>query len=117
MFNTTRIFAIKTLLRTALRNKFAKYAPESTHMPFHFALLGKDRMALYSFLQSLNTTFGTSIFEPVAEAIAKTRFVKVAKQYTVGAEIFAAAQVEANSIVEEIAISGEPDKNAEIARL
>ncbi|MDR0411845.1 MAG: TdeIII family type II restriction endonuclease, partial [Treponema sp.] len=27
-------------------------------MPFHYRLLGRDRMALFSFIQSLNTTFG-----------------------------------------------------------
>lgn len=37
-------------------------------MPFHTRLLGKDRMALFSFIHSLNTNFGTSIFEPVALA-------------------------------------------------
>lgn len=58
---------IKNRLSAALRAKFADYAPESAYMPFHTRLLGKDRMALYSFIQSLNTNFGTSIFEPVAE--------------------------------------------------
>ncbi len=32
-------------------------------MPFHYRLLGKDRMALYSFIHSLNTAFGNSIFD------------------------------------------------------
>ncbi len=50
-------------------------------MPFHMRLLGKDRMALFSFNQSLNTNFGTAIFEPVAEAIAKDNF-KTAKTHT-----------------------------------
>lgn len=43
-------------------------------MPFHTRLLGKDRLALFSFIQSLNTTFGTSIYEPVAVALAEDRF-------------------------------------------
>lgn len=49
-----------------MRNKFENYSPESNSMPFHYRLLGKDRMALFSFIHSLNTTFGTPIFEPVA---------------------------------------------------
>jgi hypothetical protein len=32
-------------------------------MPFHARLLGQDRMALFSFIHSLNTNFGTSINE------------------------------------------------------
>ena len=59
---------IQQVIKTCLRNKFQNYKPESNNMPFHYRLLGKDRMALYSFIQSLNTTFGTSIFEPVAVA-------------------------------------------------
>jgi hypothetical protein len=65
--------AIEATIKDSLRRKFRNYKPESKHMPFHFNLLGKDRMALYSFIQSLNTTFGTSIFEPVAVAKAKRR--------------------------------------------
>ena len=49
-------------------------------MPFQVRLLGRDRMALYSFIQSLNTTFGTSIYEPVARAIAAAHFDKVELQ-------------------------------------
>lgn len=58
---------IQEVIKTCLQNKFKKYKPESNYMPFHHALLGRDRMALFSFIQSLNTTFGTSIFEPVAQ--------------------------------------------------
>ena len=39
-------------------------------MPFHTRLLGTDRLALYSFIHSLNTNSGTSVFEPVAVALA-----------------------------------------------
>ncbi|HUS49630.1 MAG TPA: TdeIII family type II restriction endonuclease, partial [Candidatus Paceibacterota bacterium] len=31
-------------------------------------------MALFSFIHSLNTTFGISIFEPVAETLASLNF-------------------------------------------
>lgn len=50
-------------------------------MPFHYRLLGRDRMALFSFIHSLNTTFGTSVFEPVAESLAKSSFHISQKQY------------------------------------
>jgi len=50
-------------------------------MPFHTRLLGKDRLALYSFIHSLITNFGTTIFEPVAVALAKNKF-KYAKAHT-----------------------------------
>ncbi len=40
-------------------------------MPFHHRLLGKDRYAMFSFIQSMNTTFGISIWEQVAVILAK----------------------------------------------
>ena len=44
---------IKDILKHALRNKFANHNPEPCSMPFHTRLLGKDRLALYSFIHSL----------------------------------------------------------------
>jgi hypothetical protein len=52
---------IENTIKQCIRNKFLTYKPETNHMPFHYRLLGRDRMALFSFIQSLNTTFGTSI--------------------------------------------------------
>ena len=43
---------IKNRLILSLRNKFENYKPETSSMPFHTRLLGKDRMALYSFPKS-----------------------------------------------------------------
>jgi len=81
-------------------------------MPFHFRLLGRDRMALFSFIHSLNTTFGTSIFEPVAEEIAKFKFIESKCQFIVGDEISELAQVEIQNIINQISRG---DKNPEKA--
>ena len=75
---------IKDLIKRVIVEKLKTYKPETQSMPFHHRLLGKDRMALFSFIHSLNTTFGTSIFEPVAELLAKSRFKTVKRQYEVG---------------------------------
>lgn len=83
---------IKARLSSALRQKFTNYKPESTFMPFHTRLLGKDRMALYSFIQSLNTNFGTSIFEPVAEELVLQNFDVVKRQVEAGSIITKEAQ-------------------------
>ena len=105
---------IQEVIKTCLRNKFKNYKPESNNMPFHFRLLGRDRMALYSFIQSLNTTFGTSIFEPVAVALAKNNFVKVASQYIVGDTIFENCQQSIQHIINQLTVGATPDKNKEI---
>lgn len=109
--------SVKATIRDSLRNKFQNYNPESKNMPFHYRLLGKDRMALYSFIHSLNTSFGTSIFEPVAETLAKTRFVKAQSQYEVGNEISEYAQNEIQDIINELTTHANPDKREEIRRI
>lgn len=62
MKNKKQFTIIKKLIIDSIKNKLKTYKPESFSMPFHYRLLGKDRMALFSFIHSLNTTFGTSIF-------------------------------------------------------
>jgi hypothetical protein len=59
-----KIKQVVDVLKQSLRHKFRNYNPESAVMLFHTWLLGKDRMALFSFIHSLNTNFGTSTFEP-----------------------------------------------------
>ncbi|MGB9521666.1 MAG: TdeIII family type II restriction endonuclease, partial [Anaerolineales bacterium] len=64
--STEHINLIEKTILDNIRRKLRHYQPETKQMPFHYRLLGRDRMALFSFIHSLNTTFGTSIIEPVA---------------------------------------------------
>ncbi len=68
-----QIKSVEDTIRNSLRNRFKTYHPEPAVMPFHTRLLVKDRLALYAFIHSLNTNFGTTIFEPVALSIASSR--------------------------------------------
>ena len=108
---------IETVIKESLRKKFQSYKPETSNMPFHFRLLGHDRMALFSFIQSLNTTFGTSIFEPVAETMASLKFPFAQKQYAVGDTISEQAQSEIQRIMNELTLGNSPSKIDEIARI
>lgn len=108
---------IQHVISTCLRNKFKNYIPQNNLMPFHTRLLGKDRMALYSFMQSLLTTFGTSIFEPVAATLAKTKFAKVETQYIVGDCIYKNCQQSIQAIVNELTYRPKPDKGKELMEL
>jgi type II restriction enzyme len=112
-----QIEQVEKVIKESLRNKFLSYKPETNNMPFHYRLLGKDRMALYSFIQSLNTTFGTSIFEPVAEFLASLKFPFSQKQYEVGDAISEYAQLEIQNIINELSRGGNPDKMKEIERI
>lgn len=106
---------IEEILKRCLEAKFASYKPETSNMPFHSRLLGKDRLALYSFIQSLNTTFGTSIFEPVAQALAAQRFREALLHQNAGNRISSAAQEVIQNIMDELSTAERtPDKMAEI---
>jgi type II restriction enzyme len=108
-------FDIANVLRNSLRRKFENYNPEPASMPFHVRLLGKDRMALFSFIHSLNTNFGTSIFEPVALVLAKTRFVSASSQQTAGNRISTEAYKVIQNIINNLAVADTiPDKPKEI---
>ncbi len=72
---------IKDYLIEKIRQKLANYNPETSSMPFHFRLLGRDRMALFSFIQSVNTMLGISIFEQVGKIIAESRANRAVGQY------------------------------------
>jgi predicted nucleotidyltransferase len=72
---------IGKLIVTTIREKLRNYNPETKHMPFHHRLLGKDRYAMFSFIHSMNTTFGMSIFEPVAVILAKSAGNYAEKQH------------------------------------
>jgi len=108
---------IQEVIIDSLRKKFQNYSPESSNMPFHYRLLGKDRMALFSFIQSLNTTFGTSIFEPSAVALAKNNFTKVESQYIVGNEIYSNCHHKVQEIINNLTIDPKPDKKSELSLL
>ncbi|HIH44450.1 MAG TPA: TdeIII family type II restriction endonuclease [Candidatus Methanoperedenaceae archaeon] len=106
---------IERTLKSSLRYKFQNYTPEPASMPFHTRLLGKDRLALYSFIHSLSTNFGTSIFEPVAVALAKNNFKIAEAHYTAGEFISERAQLEIQKIMDNLTTAvSTPDKSAEI---
>ena len=116
-FTKEQIRKIEGTIKNSLHKKFQTYHPETSSMPFHYRLLGRDRMALFSFIHSLNTTFGTSIFEPVAETLASINFQFAQKQYVVGDRISDQAQSEIQRIMNDITVGKNPNKGEEIERI
>ena len=109
---------IESTVERALRRKLENYNPEPSHMPFHTYLLGKDRMALYSFIHSLSTNFGTAIFERVASEIAEGTFEKVALQYNVGTELSSSAQEAVTEIMNGLSAgTRDPSHTEEIQQI
>ena len=110
---------IKEKIKECIRAKFQSYKkPETDNMPFHYRLLGKDRMALFSFIQSLNTTFGISIYEPVAIVLARERFKVVETQVRPFNKISSEAHQQIQTIMSELTIANrEPNKPTEIEEI
>jgi len=110
-----QITDVEQVLKSSLRKKFQNYNPEPASMPFHTRLLGKDRLALYSFIHSLSTNFGTAIFEPVAVTISEGNF-KNAKSHAVAGEyIYEDAQFEIQKIMDNLATAvSSPNKSEEL---
>lgn len=110
-----KVNQVETVLKSALRHKFQNYNPEPAVMPFHTRLLGKDRMALFSFIHSLNTNFGTSIFEPVAKALAQSSFASAESQQTAGNKISSEAHNVIQNIMDSLSVAtSSPNKIEEI---
>ncbi|HBZ35033.1 MAG TPA: TdeIII family type II restriction endonuclease, partial [Rikenellaceae bacterium] len=107
--------SIQEYIVNTLRYKFKNYVVGDEVMPFHYRLLGKDRMALFSFIQSINTMFGTSIFEQTAVRLAHDKF-KVAKNHVKAFnKISYEAQLTIQSIIDQLSSSkSAPDKPKEI---
>lgn len=113
--SSQQIKRVEDVLKASLRNKFLNYKPEPASMPFHTRLLGKDRLALYSFIHSLNTNFGTSIFEPVGLALAQKNFKHAASQHVVGNKISSESQNVIQKIIDGlITTETAPNKKDEI---
>lgn len=78
---------MEELLKATVRGKLRTYQPETGYMPFHHRLLGKDRYAMFSFIQSMNTTFGMSIWEQVAVILARGAGNHAERQYKLLGEV------------------------------
>jgi len=87
-------------------------------MPFHTRLLGKDRLALFSFIHSLNTNFGTTIFEPVAVELSTTKFRTASRAMPAGNTMSDQAQAAIQLIMDSLSTAAsEPNKPDEISRI
>ena len=109
---------VEEVLKSSLRNKFKNYDPEPASMPFHTRLLGKDRLALFSFIHSLNTNFGTTIFEPVGLALAQRNFKTAAARVIAGESISSESQTVIQKIIDGLTTASiSPNKSGEIKQI
>lgn len=90
---------IKSLLRKKLDEKLGKYARETSAMPFLAKLMqDSEKVAAYSFIHSLATMLGMSVYEKVAQIIAKPNYDTVETGYDVEGSL----SNEENSVISKI---------------
>lgn len=76
------------LLENTIDSKLRKYARESSLMPFLAGLIqDNERVAAYSFLHSIATTLGMSIYEQVSKIIAEEHSETCYTSYDIGGVI------------------------------
>jgi len=110
---------IKDLLKLKLSDKLNKYSRETTAMPFLAKLMqDSEKVAAYSFIHSLATTLGMSVYEQVSEIVAKPHFNEVKTAYDVEGEITNEENKVITKILQEIKNkSGKANKEKEIKEI
>jgi len=110
---------IKELLRSKLNEKLSKYSRETTSMPFLVKLMqDSEKVAAYSFIHSLSTTLGMSIYEQISKIIAEANYDQVETGYNVKGSISNEENAKITQILQEVkAGSRTADKGEEIKEI
>ena len=74
---------IKSLLERTIENFLEKYTPETFAKPFLVRLVQADTVATSSFVHSLSTTLGMSIYEQISNIIVEDTSQESSTQYKI----------------------------------
>lgn len=99
----TQKIKIKELLSHKIEAKLQSYGRETTSMPFLARLIqDSEKIAAYSFIHSLATTLGMSIYEDVSVIIATDNSDECFRNYGVGGAISKEQKSVINNIVAKL---------------
>ncbi len=94
---------IKELLSNKIEAKLKSYGRETTSMPFLSRLIqDNEKIAAYSFIHSLATTLGMSIYEEVSVIIASETAEEAFRNYGVGGAISKEQKTVISKIIAEL---------------
>lgn len=94
---------ITDLLSQKIDSKLKRYARESTSMPFLVKLMqDKEKVAAYSFIHSLATTLGMSIYEEISKIIAEDNSEECFTKYDIGGIISKSQKSVIDNILREL---------------
>lgn len=98
---------IKILLRGKIEKKLKKYGRETTSMLFLARLIqDNEKIAAYSFIHSIATTLGMSIYEEVSIIVASEHSQECFRNYGVGGVISVEQKSTINKIITELRNGG-----------
>ena len=101
--NNEQVERIKELLRSKLNDKLSKYSRETTSMPFLAKLMqDSEKVASYSFMHSLATMLGQSVYEQIAKIIALTHYDEAKTSYDVEGSMSNEENAKITQILQEI---------------
>lgn len=105
---------ITDLLSTKLEAKLRRYARESSSMPFLVKLMqDKEKVAAYSFIHSLATTLGMSIYEDVSKIVAYDSCEECFTKYDIGSVISRKQKSVIDNIIRELR-NGDRESNIKL---
>jgi hypothetical protein len=94
---------IKELLSNKIEAKLKSYGRETTSMPFLARLVqDNEKIAAYSFIHSMATTLGMSIYEDVSVIIASETADEAFRNYGVGGAISEAQKTTIGNIISKL---------------
>ncbi len=94
---------IVSLLNKKISQKLNAYGRETTAMPFLARLIqDNEKIAAYSFIHSMATTLGMSIYEEISVIIAKNSTTEAFRNYGVGGVISTFQKTTINDIVTKL---------------
>ncbi len=119
IININQANEIKNLLREKIKDKLKTYERETSSMPFLAKLMqDTEKVAAYSFIHSLATTLGMSMYEQIAEIIAKPHFDTAKVGYDVEGTISSEENTTIASIMQGIKNkSRTANKDKEVAEI
>lgn len=110
---------LRDLLRKKLDEKLNDYARETASMPFLTRLIqDTEKVAAYSFIHSISTTLGMSIYEDASEIIASENAEKVDTKVKLGGTISPGQKGVISEIVNGLRDRSKvPNKDEEISEI
>lgn len=94
---------VDNLISSKINKKLKTYGRETSSMPFLARIIqDNEKIAAYSFIHSISTSLGMSIYEDVSVIIAKPHCDECFKKYGVGGVISKGQEKVIGTIIKEL---------------